>query len=984
MGILTLSVPCTIDTNTLWGNGTLTIAGDIQVNSGIRLTLWNIIVRLNPSFDQQYRFYLNGGQLYVRYGTLTSANSAFGWRLETTTGSAVLVDIDRTNVSYVGSGASSGFLIQGGNGHRFRHLTVTNSALGSSSGVIDLNGGSLSDIRVENSTFSNTGTALVVHYIGSANDVVVRDNTVSSFGGSAGKPVMFAKNTQIFNNIISAGSSPGIQLWGGGPGWPSKNRNNVSGNTITTTGDAITTSGSAGYDVTWNTIFGGHVAFDGNGNRFAYNNITGTDARTSPGHIVTTSANSSFDHNTLWNVALTSDSGFLVMNYGNSRVTDNRLVLGCYGNNCMGIEVINVQAVQRPIYPGFPTVEVARNQLTWTTIGPGAITIFLDNEYSEREYLHNNTEIVKASRAATSSLQGGGVRDSVYENNTIFGPTGFCIYEYIYPDAGNLFQYNRCDGGSYAGIFQTGGNTYRSNTFTNLASAGIWLCPNSPCAGSNTKSLNNAWYNNTFTFAAGTYLTRMDPGNMLDNTFLGHGGTQWTDGANAHPIFGDWLFFTKNTISHLGFVNTPDGHRTLEVVAGGIRFWDRLSQPSVADSASLALDGTIDNHGSLNGGTVLHSFDPSATSSLDVTGSGIAQVTLDHFQPNFVYAITAKNRNTGSSLGFNITLDSTGHGVFSVDLGPTMTPFVLTAVKGASLPGSDTIPPAQVLDLGSVLVGQTYADIQWMAPGDNGTQGRASQYDLRFSTQGPLNDTNFGSGTPVVTPIPQPAGTMERMNVTNLLNGTRYWFAIRTADSVPNWSPVSNSMAITTLGPNQTPPPIGPAVLSVQYLPLALRLDVTFSEAMNQSSVASALFIRPAANYVITWLNASHLQIDFVSNLTPMQDYGLTIGSTATNERGQAMASPFSFHFTVPSNSAPPPESPWQSPLLNPFSGDPVAMWLWSVLILAAVSATAICLAWRSQRKVRKLRHTTGLLAERIDRLRVENTQPTPPRYRSR
>jgi len=354
-------------------------------------------------------------------------------------------------------------------------------------------------------------------------------------------------------------------------------------------------------------------------------------------------------------------------------------------------------------------------------------------------------------------------------------------------------------------------------------------------------------------------------------------------------------------------------------------------------------------------------------------------VTLDKFQPNFVYAVTAKNRNTGISLNFNITLDASGHGIFSVDFGQSMNTFLLTEVKGASIPGSDTIPPAQVLDLGSVLVGKTYVVLQWMAPGDNGTQGRASQYDLRFSFQGPLSAANFGSGTRVSTPAPAPAGTMEIVNVTNLREGTTYWFAVRTADAVPNWSPISNNVAATTT--TQTPPPSGPAVLGVRYIPAARQLDVTFSEPMNRSSVEGALFILPATPYVTIWTNASHLQINFASDLIPQQDYSLTIGQTATNAGGQAMGRPFTFHFTVPSGAASPPS---QNPWLNPFEGSPVAIWLWSTLSLAAATMTAIALAWRSRTKVRKLRHTAGLLTQRIDQLRAANVESTPPRRRSR
>jgi len=92
--------------------------------------------------------------------------------------------------------------------------------------------------------------------------------------------------------------------------------------------------------------------------------------------------------------------------------------------------------------------------------------------------------------------------------------------------------------------------------------------------------------------------------------------------------------------------------------------------------------------------------------------------------------------------------------------------------------------------------------LKWSAPGDDSLSGRASSYDLRFSTAA-ITATNFASATRVVgTPTPGVSGTTDSITVTGLAPGTQYWFAIKTADEVPNWSAVSN-----TLGPISTMPP---------------------------------------------------------------------------------------------------------------------------------------------------------------------------------
>ncbi len=110
----------------------------------------------------------------------------------------------------------------------------------------------------------------------------------------------------------------------------------------------------------------------------------------------------------------------------------------------------------------------------------------------------------------------------------------------------------------------------------------------------------------------------------------------------------------------------------------------------------------------------------------------------------------------------------------------------------------DTTPPAQILDLAVSGVGTDYALLEWTAPGDNGTEGRATVYDLRFSTMGPLDQANFTAGTPVAVVTPRIAGTVQVLRVTGLAPGTQYWFAIRTADEVFNWSPVSNGVIVQT------------------------------------------------------------------------------------------------------------------------------------------------------------------------------------------
>ena len=97
--------------------------------------------------------------------------------------------------------------------------------------------------------------------------------------------------------------------------------------------------------------------------------------------------------------------------------------------------------------------------------------------------------------------------------------------------------------------------------------------------------------------------------------------------------------------------------------------------------------------------------------------------------------------------------------------------------------------------------------LQWTAPGDDGTLGRAQAYIIRYSKT-PITAANFTSATLVVgVPAPKPAGTREMFTVKGLTAGTNYYFAIITTDDWGNWSLLSNvvSSAAQTVGVEDGP-----------------------------------------------------------------------------------------------------------------------------------------------------------------------------------
>ncbi len=113
----------------------------------------------------------------------------------------------------------------------------------------------------------------------------------------------------------------------------------------------------------------------------------------------------------------------------------------------------------------------------------------------------------------------------------------------------------------------------------------------------------------------------------------------------------------------------------------------------------------------------------------------------------------------------------------------------------------DTTPPGAVGDLQATETTSNTIFLTWTATGDDGSDGRASLYEVRYSTN-PIDALNFNQATPAVAPpAPQEAGLTETMELGSLDADTSYYVALRVRDEWDNAGPVSNVVTGTTLLP---------------------------------------------------------------------------------------------------------------------------------------------------------------------------------------
>lgn len=256
-------------------------------------------------------------------------------------------------------------------------------------------------------------------------------------------------------------------------------------------------------------------------------------------------------------------------------------------------------------------------------------------------------------------------------------------------------------------------------------------------------------------------------------------------------------------------------------------------------------------------------------------------------------------------------------------------------VRAARILGGLLPAVLMALPLSSRAQTQTnYIVLEWTAPGDDGTSGRAARYEMQVSTTNPSGADTTGwwdhQSTPVTgLPSPSYSGATDSVRVQGLSAGVTYYFVLKAFDEADNESGFSNiafGVPSTCTVPNNAPlgfgvvDDSGDALLSwsgtpdasaigIQVLrgtgggalsPLPIPMLNPTDTSYRDTSVGNGTY-----RYQVRWVsdcgNGPLTSIASVTFVTPSTPQGPEAGVQA---RPNPSSGPISFVVTVPGSSS--------------------------------------------------------------------------------
>jgi hypothetical protein len=184
----------------------------------------------------------------------------------------------------------------------------------------------------------------------------------------------------------------------------------------------------------------------------------------------------------------------------------------------------------------------------------------------------------------------------------------------------------------------------------------------------------------------------------------------------------------------------------------------------------------------------------------------------------------------------------------------------------------DGTNPSSIGDLRVTAFTATTARLIWTATGDDSTAGTAVRYDLRrYPIR--INYANWDSAIQVTgLPAPSPAGQLDSILVTGLIEDSTYYFAIMAYDEANNSSGISNNTFVTCFNDYIVTFPDSNLELAVREQIFKPTGDIHRSDVINMTSLAGNdknITLLDGLAQCEHLVNASFVG-DHISDLTPI------------------------------------------------------------------------------------------------------------------
>jgi hypothetical protein len=113
-------------------------------------------------------------------------------------------------------------------------------------------------------------------------------------------------------------------------------------------------------------------------------------------------------------------------------------------------------------------------------------------------------------------------------------------------------------------------------------------------------------------------------------------------------------------------------------------------------------------------------------------------------------------------------------------------------------PEFDSTPPSEVGSIEAVDISNSSGTLEFLAPGDDGTIGAVTGYEVRVRVGSPITEDNFSQSMPVTaTLVPAAPGEMQTVTISGLLPETPYFVGVKAYDNCFNRGPLVTTQFVT-------------------------------------------------------------------------------------------------------------------------------------------------------------------------------------------